>query len=162
MRKIRSPVDVVKNSPQAGQTWRTLAICNIDTMAYKLLLPWLCGLRAAGCAVAVACRCGAYADRLRAEEFTLYHVPMRREAKNPFAHLPALVPLIRLLPSQQYDLVMVHSLLGWVRLSGSASTDTALLRSTARITTCSTELTGTVFLVVCRKFCSATGRIRWC
>ena len=112
VRQIRSPVDAVKNSPQAGQTWRTLTICNIDTMAYKLLLPWLRGLRAAGCAITVACRCGAYADRLRAEEFTLYHVPMRREAKNPFAHLPALVALIRLLRSQEYDLVMVHSLVG--------------------------------------------------
>lgn len=48
MRKIRSPVDVVKNSPQAGQTWRTLTICNIDAMAYKLLLPWLLGLTARG------------------------------------------------------------------------------------------------------------------
>ena len=79
----------VRGSLRLERTSRTLTICNIDTMAYKLLLPWLRGLRAAGCAVIVACRCGAYADRLRAEEFTPHHVPMRREAKNPFAHLPA-------------------------------------------------------------------------
>ena len=96
---------------QLERTWRTLTVCNIDAMAYKLLLPWLRGLKALPAELHLACRCGPYADRLRAEGVILYDVPMQRR-KNPLAHVPALVSVMRLLQSRQFDVVIVHSLVG--------------------------------------------------
>ena len=90
---------------------RTLNICNIDAMAYKLLLPWLKGLQRDAAEVHVACCCGPYAGQLKAEGVILHDIPMRRRW-NPFAHFRALVEMVRVLRSEFFDVVIVHSAVG--------------------------------------------------
>ncbi len=90
---------------------RTLTICNIDGMAYSLLLPWLRGLNSLPSEAHVACCCGPYAEHLRAEGLIVHDIPMKR-CVNPLAHLAALASMARLLRSQRFDIVIVHSLVG--------------------------------------------------
>lgn len=90
---------------------KTLSICNIDGMAYKLLLPWLMGMMALKADVHVACSCGPYAGRLREQGITVHDIPMRR-SWNPFAHLRAVAATVKLLRKTRFDVVVVHSAVG--------------------------------------------------
>ncbi len=96
-------------SPHGQETRpRILAVCTLDLMAWKLLLPWLRGLREAGFEVHIACARTSYFDRLAADGFHMHAVPLRRQM-NPLVHIAPLWELYRLIRRGRFVLVNTHS-----------------------------------------------------
>lgn len=87
---------------------KTLNICNIDLMAYKFLLPWLRALQSYTEENHLACCFGVCKDRLAKENLVLHHLPIQR-TWNPFRNLRALIATVRLLRSDRWDIIVVHS-----------------------------------------------------
>jgi len=96
------------NSLNVGKLNKTLNICNIDLMAYKFLLPWLRALQGYTKENHLACCFGACEDKLARENLVLHPLPIQR-TWNPFRNLGALIAIIRLLRSDRWDIVVVHS-----------------------------------------------------
>jgi glycosyltransferase involved in cell wall biosynthesis len=90
---------------------RLLAICTVDLMAWKLLLPWLRGLRDAGFEVHIACARAGYFDQLVADGFHMHDVPLRRRM-NPLVHIAPLWALYRLIRREHFVVVNTHSPIG--------------------------------------------------
>ena len=85
-----------------------LAICTLDVMAWKLLLPWFRGLRDAGYEVHIACARTNWFERLAADGFHMHDVPLRRRM-NPLVHIRPLWALYRLIRRERFALVNTHS-----------------------------------------------------
>jgi hypothetical protein len=77
-------------------------------MAWKLLLPWLRGLRDAGFEVHIACARAGYFDQLAADGFQMHDVPLRRRM-NPLVHIAPLWALYRLIRRERFVVVNAHS-----------------------------------------------------
>jgi glycosyltransferase involved in cell wall biosynthesis len=90
------------------RTPRILVIANVDIMVWNFLLPALEALREAGLEVHIACRRGAYFDRLAARGFRMWDVPVHR-GWNPLRNLRALVRLFWLLRLWRFDVINTHS-----------------------------------------------------
>jgi glycosyltransferase involved in cell wall biosynthesis len=87
---------------------RILAICTLDVMAWKLLLPWLRGLREAGYEVHIACARGSWFEQLAADGFHMHAVRLRRRM-NPLVHIAPLWALYGLIRRERFALVNTHS-----------------------------------------------------
>jgi glycosyltransferase involved in cell wall biosynthesis len=87
---------------------RILAICTLDVMAWKLLLPWFRALREAGYEVHIACARTNWFERLAADGFHMHDVPLRRRM-NPLVHIRPLWALHRLIRRERFALVNTHS-----------------------------------------------------
>ena len=112
---MKSVHAVIESAPAAGVSPsgqgtrpRILAICTLDVMAWKLLLPWLRGLREAGFEVHIACVRASYFDQLAADGFHMHAVPLRRRM-NPLVHIAPLWALYRLIRRERFVLVNAHS-----------------------------------------------------
>src|ERR1700675_4965760 len=82
---------------------RILAICTLDVMAWKLLLPWFRALQEAGYEVHIACARGSWFEQLAAKGFHMHDVPLRRRL-NPLVHIRPLWTLYRLIQRERYEL----------------------------------------------------------
>lgn len=87
---------------------RILVIAAVDTMVWKLLLPWVLELRSRGFEVHVACAPGIYFDQVRDAGFIMHAVPLRRNF-NLFSHLRACLVLMRLIRTERFHIVNTHS-----------------------------------------------------
>jgi lipopolysaccharide/colanic/teichoic acid biosynthesis glycosyltransferase len=87
---------------------RILAICTLDVMAWKILLPWFRALQEAGYEVHIACARGDRFEQLAAKGFHLHDVPLRRRM-NPLLHIRPLWALYRLVRRESFALVNTHS-----------------------------------------------------
>jgi len=87
---------------------RILAICTLDVMAWKLLLPWFRALQEAGYEVHIACAKGSWFEQLGAKGFHMHDVPLRRRM-NPLMHIRPLWALCRLIHRERFALVNTHS-----------------------------------------------------
>lgn len=85
-----------------------LVIANVDIMVWNFLAPALEALRDTGWDVHIACRRGAYFDRLAARGFRMWDVAVHR-GWNPWRNLGALLRLYRLLRAQRFDVINTHS-----------------------------------------------------
>jgi len=113
--KMKPVHTVIESAPQSrlsqdgqGSHPRVLAICTLDLMAWKLLLPWLRGLREAGYEVHIACARANYFEQLAADGFLMHDVPLRRRM-NPFVHIVPLWALYRLIRRERFVVVNAHS-----------------------------------------------------
>ena len=78
-----------------------------DTVTY-FLLPLLGALRTSGYAVEIACRDGPGVARLRDKGYIVHPIPFSRRILSP-SHVRAFLQLRRLMGTQRYDLVHVHT-----------------------------------------------------
>jgi len=93
---------------QQSTPHRILAICTLDVMAWKLLLPWFLGLLDAGYEVHIACARSTWFEQLAAYGFHMHNVPLRRRM-NPLVHILPLWVLYRLMRQKRFHLVNAHS-----------------------------------------------------
>jgi glycosyltransferase involved in cell wall biosynthesis len=87
---------------------RVLCLTTVDIMAWRLLRPWLWGLRSAGYDVHIACSRGEYFERLAADGFEMHEVALRRTF-NATAHMRPLFQLWRLMRKGRFEAVNAHS-----------------------------------------------------
>jgi len=87
---------------------KTLAICNVDAMAWQFLRPWLAALRGRGHEVHICCTPGRYFDQLAEEGFHMHPVTIHR-GLNVARNLKPLVQLYRLVRRGRFDIVNTHS-----------------------------------------------------
>jgi glycosyltransferase involved in cell wall biosynthesis len=106
--EIESERPAALNPHKRAARPRILAICTLDVMAWKLLLPWLRGLREAGYEVHVACAKAGYFDQLAADGFHMHEVPLRRRM-NPLVHIAPLWALYRTIRRGHFEVVNAHS-----------------------------------------------------
>src|ERR1017187_2630060 len=99
---------VADSAPSSHTKTKVLAICTLDIMAWKLLLPWLRALREAGYEVHIACARANWFEQLAADGFHMHDVPLRRRM-NPLVHIAPLWALYRLIRRERFVLVNMHS-----------------------------------------------------
>ena len=81
---MRNEVAIEQSEPR-----RILAICSLDVMAWKVLLPWLRGLLEAGFQVHIACARSNWFEQLAAYGFHMHEIPFRRKL-SPLVHVAPL------------------------------------------------------------------------
>lgn len=87
---------------------RLLAICNIDSMAWTLLLPWFTGLLERGYELHIACASSEYFARLAAQGFQMHAVSIRRTFW-PWAHVLPFFQMWKLVRQGGFDVINTHS-----------------------------------------------------
>ena len=87
---------------------KILAVCTLDVMAWKLLLPWISELRDGGYEVHVACARTIWFEQLAAHGFHMHDVPLRRRM-NPLVHIAPLCALYQLIKREHFFVVNTHS-----------------------------------------------------
>jgi len=87
---------------------RILAVCALDVMAWKLLLPWFRALFEAGYEVHIACARTNWFEQLVEDGFHMHDVPIRRRM-NPLVHIAPLWALYQLMRRERFVLVNTHS-----------------------------------------------------
>ena len=104
----RTQLDETTVTNETQQRQKILAICTVDIMAWKLLLPWFLGLLDAGFEVHIACAGSDWFENLAAYGFHMHDVPLRRRI-NPLVHIVPLWLLYRLMRRERFVLVNAHS-----------------------------------------------------
>ncbi|WP_079477797.1 glycosyltransferase family 4 protein [Halobacillus salinus] len=87
---------------------KILQICGVDETADKLLRPLVMRLKQEGHEVHIACADTGRVDRLRAEGFEVFTIPMKRSLA-PVSSGKSLWKLFRLMRREKYDIVHVHT-----------------------------------------------------
>jgi glycosyltransferase involved in cell wall biosynthesis len=92
----------------APRSLRVLQMCAVDFTVRQFLLPLARGLQAHGHRVSIACTRGPYFDELRAMGFDMRENPVSR-SMNAFSHAVAIYRTWRLLRSDRFDVLHVHT-----------------------------------------------------
>jgi lipopolysaccharide/colanic/teichoic acid biosynthesis glycosyltransferase/glycosyltransferase involved in cell wall biosynthesis len=87
---------------------KILQVAAVDEHVQRFMLPLVDGLKAEGYQVHIACSDGRYVSELRSKGFVLHTVPIDRRL-NPLSLLKALWRLYRLIRTERYDVVHVHT-----------------------------------------------------
>lgn len=91
-----------------GRNPRLLVICNIDSMVWAFLRPWLAGLQEVGYQVHIACAPGQYWARLAAQGFQMHAISMRRSIW-PWAQVRPFFELLKIVRRGSFSAVNTHS-----------------------------------------------------
>jgi glycosyltransferase involved in cell wall biosynthesis len=108
---ISRPSSIESHDEPKDRLGKILVIAAVDIMVWKLLLPWVDELKNRGFEVHIACSQSNYFDRLRRAGFKMHAVHLQRTF-NVWAHVCAIVELIRLIRSFGFKTVNTHSPIG--------------------------------------------------
>ncbi len=87
---------------------KILHICAIGATAQTLLLPQVNYLLSRNLTVEIACSPDEIADKLQQQGYVIYQIPIDRKI-SPLGNLRTIINLTKLMRSQKYDLVHVHT-----------------------------------------------------